>query len=315
MPTRSQTRSKASKPVQMLTSLTKYWRARINPAFGSSRLDEIDRAAVREWVAELQAAGLAPSTIHMAAQILSMCLRAAVDDGRLARNPADRIDLPRIEREEMRFLTPHQAAELSDAIDPAYRALVLLGAYGGLRLGEMLALRRDRVDLLHRQVDVAETVATVRGKLVVNPPKTRAGHRRVPLPRVATDALQAHLEAAPASDLVFTAPEGGYVRAELWRRRVWTPAVRATALEPLRPHDLRHTVVAFWIAAGASPKEIATRAGHASVVTVLDRYGHLLPGMEDRVTDALDALAESVSRDGRGMEAVAPFALPDAYAL
>ena len=67
----------------------------------------------------------------------------------------------------------------------------------------------------------------------------------------------------------------------------------------LRPHDLRHTAVAFWIAAGASPKEIATRAGHTSVVTVLDRYGHLLPG--------------SVSRDGRGMEPVAPLALRDAH--
>ena len=44
--------------------------------------------------------------------------------------------------------------------------------------------------------------------------------------------------------------------------------------------------MAFRIAAGASPKEIAARAGHASVVTVLDRYGHLLPGSEDRVNDA-----------------------------
>lgn len=51
--------------------------------------------------------------------------------------------------------------------------------------------------------------------------------------------------------------------------------------------------MAFWIAAGASPKEIASRAGNTSVVTVLDRYGHLLPGSEDRVNDALDALADT----------------------
>jgi hypothetical protein len=57
-------------------------------------------------------------------------------------------------------------------------------------------------------------------------------------------------------------------------------------------YDLRHTAVALWIAAGATPKEIATRAGHSSVVTVLDRYGHLLPGSEERVNEALDALAE-----------------------
>jgi integrase len=205
----------------------------------------------------------------------------------------------------MRFLTPADVAELAAAMPDAYRALVILGAYGGLRLGEMLALRRSNVNLLHAQLDVVETVATVRGKLVVNPPKTRAGRRRVPLPRVVVDALERHLAKLPAgADLVFPAPEGGHVRAELWRRRVWQPACVKAGLGEfvrdensrghyvgLRPHDLRHTAVALWIAAGASPREIAMRAGHTSVVTVLDRYGHLLPGSEDRVNRALDELA------------------------
>lgn len=39
--------------------------------------------------------------------------------------------------------------------------------------------------------------------------------------------------------------------------------------------------------------EVATRAGHTSVVTVLDRYGHLLPGTSERVNEALDRLASS----------------------
>ena len=64
-------------------------------------------------------------------------------------------------------------------------------------------------------------------------------------------------------------------------------------LAPLRPHDLRHTAVALWIAAGASAHEIARRAGHTSSSVVLDRYGHLLPTAEDRVTDALDDLARA----------------------
>jgi len=49
--------------------------------------------------------------------------------------------------------------------------------------------------------------------------------------------------------------------------------------------------VAFWIAAGAQPLEVARRAGQTSVVTVLDRYGHLLPRTDDSVSDALDELA------------------------
>jgi len=84
--------------------------------------------------------------------------------------------------------------------------------------------------------------------------------------------------------------------------------VRRAGLEPLRIHDMRHTAVALWIAAGASPYEIASRAGHTSVAIVLDRYGHLLPGSEERVNDALDVLARDANRlsprDGRAMEAL-----------
>jgi integrase len=272
-----------------------YWRSRIEPTFGAVRLDRIDRELLRSWIAELRAAGLAPATVHKAAQILRKTLAAAVDDGRLPRNPAERLDLPRVERQEMRFLQPSEIDDLAGAMDRRYRALVYLGAYGGLRLGEMLALRRNRIDLLHARVDVATTLADVRGQLLENPPKTRAGRRSVPIPRVVVDVLDRHLGAAPGSptDHLFTAPEGGPVRASGWRRRFWTPAVRGADLEGLRPHDLRHTAVALWIAAGASPNEIAARAGHVSVVTVLDRYGHLLPGGAERVNSALDELAAS----------------------
>jgi integrase len=68
------------------------------------------------------------------------------------------------------------------------------------------------------------------------------------------------------------------------------PAVRAVGLAPLRPHDLRHTAVTLWIAAGANPKEVSVRAGHTSVAFTLDRYGHLFPGHDDELRDRLDAM-------------------------
>jgi integrase len=254
---------------------------------------------LREWVSELRAAGLAPATVVKTVQILSKTLRAAMHDGRIGRNPAEGLELPRIEREEKRFLTPAEVELLAETIDPAYRALVVLGGYCGLRLGEMLALRRSRVDLLHRRVDVVATLYEISGELVENPPKTKAGRRSVPLPRVVVDALERHLAAQPGSpdDYLFRAPMGGPVRVAAWRYRVWTPAVKRAGLAPLRAHDLRHTAVAFWIASGATPNEVAARAGHTSPVTVLTVYGHLLPGSAEQVTDALDVLA-GFSRDG-----------------
>src|SRR5512133_3010291 len=133
----------------------------------------------------------------------------------------------------------------------------------------MFGLQRERVDTLRTRIDVAEVLVEVNGRHHVGPPKTRAGRRSVPLPRFVADELAGHLEHVEPGGLVFPAPQGGPVRASLFRRRVWHPAVEAAGLTRLRVHDLRHTAVAFWIAAGASPKEIAARAGHTSVSTVL----------------------------------------------
>jgi integrase len=246
-------------------------------------------------VAEPSGRGLAAATVQKAYQLLGKVLGAAVDAGMLAQSPCRRVPLPKIEREKMRFLTPAEVARLADAIVPRYRVLVLVGAYGGLRIGELAGLRRKRVDLLRGTIQVAEILVEVRGVLHIGPPKTRASRHRVGLPRFVVDELAAHLGAPGDSEaFVFTAPQGGPLRLPAFRARVWRPATRAAGLEGLRIHDLRHTAVALWIAAGANPKEVSARAGHSSVSFTLDRYGHLYPEADAVLRDRLDALYGAV---------------------
>jgi integrase len=179
------------------------------PVFGPMRLADIDHTAVRAWVASLSARGLAPATVVKAGQILGK-VAPATAAGRIQGSPAAGVRLPTIQREEMRSLSPTEVATLADEIDPRYGALVALGAYGGLRVGEMFGLRARNVDLLRARVDVAETLVKVSGHLHYGPPKTRAGRRSVPLPRVAVDALSGHLRtmSADPDDLVFRSPHG-----------------------------------------------------------------------------------------------------------
>jgi integrase len=225
-----------------------------------------------------------------------------------------RVPLPKVKREEMRFLTPAEVAALAEAIHPRYRALVLVGAYGGLRIGELAGLRRGRVDLLRGAVQVAEIVVEVRGALHMGPPKTRASRRTVGLPRFVAEELAAHLAGRDDPEaFVFTAPQGGPLRVTAFRARVWRPATRASGLDGLRIHDLRHTAVALWIAAGANPKEVAARAGHASVSFTLDRYGHLYSEADSALRDRLDVLygtsrptPRALSSGYAGLAAVAP---------
>jgi hypothetical protein len=125
----------------------------------------------------------------------------------------------------------------------------------------------------------------------MGPPKTRAGRRIVTLPREVVEELAEHLGPVGDADAhVFTADKGGVLRPSNFRVKVWLPAIRAAGLAPLRPHDLRHTAVALWIAAGANPKEVSVRAGHASIAFTLDRYGHLFSSHDDELRDRLDAM-------------------------
>jgi integrase len=77
------------------------------------------------------------------------------------------------------------------------------------------------------------------------------------------EALQEHLagRSIEPDGFVFALSNRGPLRTANFRTRVWRPATRAADLEGLCIHDLRHTAVALWIAAGAGPKEVASRAG------------------------------------------------------
>ena len=258
--------------------------------FGSVPLARVDRTALREWVARLTDSGLAPATVVKAVQVFNKVMRAAVEDKLVTTNPLERLPLPRIEREEMRFLAPAELWRLADAIDGRYRAFVLLAGYSGLRLGELLALRWQHVDIGRRQVTVHETLTDLAGHISFGPPKTPAAVRSVMVTTAVIDALVSHRSQSADHDLVFTSPDGLPIRATLFRRRFWLPAVTQAGLLPLRIHDLRHTAISLWIAAGAHPKQIAVRAGHTSVSVVLDRYGHLLPQHDDDLMDALEQL-------------------------
>ncbi len=284
-----------------------YANSMILPVLGDRRIGSITHDELQAWVADLVAAGKAPATVVKARQIVSKILAGAVKAKLIPSNPADDLDVPKVEREEQRFLTPAEIARLADCIDPDYRSLVLVGAYCGLRQGELLALRRRHVDLVGRTVTVAENLVEVHGQIHFGQPKTRAGRRTVPMPKPVADALELDCAGLAPDDLIWTAPGGGPLRPSLFRRRIWAPATWAAelAVEPTKEnkakpgergqdtiglHALRHSAVALWIAAGANPTEVARRAGHTSVVTVLDRYGHLLPKEEDNVTDALSRL-------------------------
>lgn len=284
-----------------------YVKNHILPAFGALPLAAIDHMLIQRWIADL-AKKYAPSTVHKAEQLLNRYLKEAVRAGRLASNPAAEVRLPKIVKKEMRFLDPTEVARLTDSIDQRYRGFVTLGAFSGLRVGEMFGLRVKNVDVLRRQINVVEQLQEVSGHLMFGPPKTPTSVRRVPVPSIVIDEITPHLVNRPADATVFLAPEGGLVRLNQFRRRQWNPAVAAAGLgEKCVIHSLRHTAISLWIASGATHLEVAKRAGHSSVAVVYDRYGHLYPDAESKLNDRLEELARQGQQAAAGYGQVVPF--------
>jgi integrase len=277
------------------------------PHFGRSTLAGIDRLAVREWVAALVEGGLSASRVRNAHQILGQVLTAAVEGGRLARNPAAGVRLPRRVERDMHFLTAGDVEILAGTVAPSYRALVYFLAYTGLRFGEAVALRVRRLDLLRGACEVVEAATEVGSRLEWGPTKTYE-RRTVRLPRFLCEELAGHLagQDRDLDALVFTAPQGGPLRERKFLHGQLKPAaVRAGLPATLRAHDLRHTAASLLIRQGASIKAVQTQLGHKSATVTLDRYGHLWP-------DELEGLAERL--DQARAAAVAPPARPSGSA-
>lgn len=272
----------------------------ILPHLGDLELRRVTVDALDDWVHHLdEVEGKSPATVRKAFQLVGAVLDRAVALRKLPANPAraGSVALPAAEGREMRFLDPAEVHQLADAVPARYRALILAAAYTGLRWGELAGLRARRVDLDRRKVTVVEALAEVNGELTFKAPKTAASRRTVALPASLAEALADHLRAYPAvgDGLIFTDTEGRPLRRSNFRRRIWTPAVRATVGEPCRFHDLRHTHAAWLIAQGEHPKTIQARLGHASISTTLDRYGHLMAGLDEAAARRLD---EAVKHSG-----------------
>jgi len=266
-------------------------RVHVFPRFARASLGSIQAVEIREWLADLDRSGLSASRIRQAYFLLAQILRSAVESGYLAKDPCVGVKLPRMQVSEMRFLAAEQVEALAAAIREPYGVLVNTLAYGGLRWGEAVALRRERCELLRSRLHVAESLSETSEGLLFGATKTYQ-RRTVVIPGFLRDQLAEHLatHVEIAEDaLVFTSPGGEPLRRGNFSRRVWKPVLEAARLD-VRPHELRHTCAALLIAEGAHPKAVQAQLGHSSIQVTMDRYGHLFPSAAEELAGRLDAV-------------------------
>jgi len=206
------------------------------------------------------AAGKDASTIRNTIAPVRVLYRQAVDD--IPVNPTARLQLPSSEGRRDRIATPEEAAELIGALQQHDRALWASAMYAGLRRGELLALRLEDVDLPAGLIRVERSYDPRPRQFVT--PKSRAGTRTVPIPKVLRGHLSAHkLTLGRSEGLIFGATAERPFTGSNASRRAETAWKRANKireneerplLEPIGLHECRHTFASVMIAAGVNAK-------------------------------------------------------------
>jgi integrase len=295
-----------------------YVRSHLGPALGAIPLGKLSPAAIqRYYTAALTSGrldgkgGLAPQTVAHHDRVLHTALERAKKLRLIAANPVDDVDPPRVERAPIVTLGPDAQARLLEVIADTELAVPILVALAtGLRRGELLGLAWANVDLEADLLRVVQVIEETKAGTRIKPaPKTKKGRRTITLPAAAVDALRRYRVAQLEAHLRL-----GLGRPDLlFPRWAKSPAVFGTAFTRAAAragittniHALRHTHVTDLLSAGVHPKVVSERAGHSSVAFTLDRYAHVLPGMQEAAAQQVDATLRAALRwqsggNGRG---------------
>jgi integrase len=246
---------------------------------------------IEAWIKD-RSRVLAPTTLGNVYTFVKAVFRSAVENRLLPTTPCiSTIKLPKAAKPKVEPLTIDEVVALSDAMTARYRAAVIIQAAAGLRVSELLGLQVRDIDFLRRTLRVERQLLRDGGSF--GPPKTPESERVIPLPANVLPILSEHIRQYPPNDdgVLFTTTHGNPIRQDVYSDAIFKPAVRRAGLaDTTTSHDLRHTFASVLLRRGVPVNIVARFMGHSTAALVLSTYGHLMPGSDDVIREALDAV-------------------------
>jgi len=254
--------------------------------FGATPITQVDKAVLRRMQDGMTAAGNKPATIRRKMGIVRAVLRWA-HRAELIETVPTFPALPPVRHARNVPPTPEEMAAIFHAAPDHLRRVVVLGYYGGMRVGESELLR-----LRWQDVDLAAGVFRV--------PNAHKGvgdpWREVPIQPQIAPLLRQWLEADKAAGIEMVVSFHGKPVRKI--KTAWAATLRRAGItRNIRPYDLRHGFATQIIAGGADVGTVAALMGHTSPVMVLRHYQHVLNSQKRDAIAALPPVPECVQAD------------------
>ncbi|OMD00026.1 site-specific integrase [Paenibacillus sp. FSL R5-0636] len=272
----------------------------INPVLGDIPLSKLNAQHVEDFLTSMDDKGLGEWSIKRAFSILNAALNSAVTKDLILKNPASKVEKPKVTRKSMAVWEPDFTFEFLEKTkgESRYWIAIYLAIMTGMRQGEILGLRWSDIDFDNKTLHIQQTVT--KRRRIKDGAKTPSSIRSVALSTDTVDKLKEHrkhiledrLIAGQSylnHDLVVCTAVGGPATTRSVYR-AWERFLKKYEAPHITFHDLRHTHVAMMIKQGVHMKVISERLGHSSISVTMDIYGHLLPNMQSDAAELMDKL-------------------------
>lgn len=256
-------------------------------------IKQVTAQRVAAWQAKR--AAVAPTAAGAESRLLRAILNTAMEYGHITKNPVPAKFTKTSARRKHRPPTLEELDELLAAISTRFRLGIILAAYGGLRLSEWRALRRQDLvlDRGRYTINICRQAQHISGRgWIVGPPKSERGVRRISLPRQTTPEIERHLHdfVAEAPDALIFPPAGSstYFQDSEFNKS-WNSARDVAGVRGVvRQHDLRSWYASSLHEAGASPLQVRDAMGHADLRTTERHYLRVLSDGAGARADAME---------------------------
>lgn len=275
----------------------------IGPALGHRKIIELEKREIVRFQKEL-AQKQKSTTVNVTIVQLKCILNAAVEDGIIAKSPADGVKPLKTDEKAAsetyhRALTEEEQEQFMQyARKEWFYELLALLLCTGMRIGEATALTWQDIDYINSVIHVTKTISRKQdGSYTVGTPKSKAGIRDIPVNESIREILKSqkgkqgyiHGDVIGLQDRVFEGFGGKMVYNGTVNKAIGNILERMRAdginIGHFSAHALRDTFATRYIEQGGNPQVLKTILGHSSLAMTMDLYSHVLPNRKKEEMD------------------------------